>query len=183
MSRTIIVAAVASALLGGCAAMPSQELSDCLQPNRRVAVEMVGTVLPPPPKPKPAVEGAKPEPKPAADKPEPKPKKPTPVPLQLKAMAQGDAAFDPNSAVLKPTGTAELDQMLAVAAKRNMSIGAVVLAGHTDRFEATSASANLGEERAKAVMSYLVSKGMDPKLMFWEGKGDKEPMPVTKFCE
>jgi len=32
-------------------------------------------------------------------------------------------------------------------------------------------------------MDYLVSKGLDPKLMFWEGKGAKEPVPVTKFCE
>ena len=34
-----------------------------------------------------------------------------------------------------------------------------------------------------AVASYLASKGMDQKLMFWEGKGAKEPVPVTKFCE
>jgi outer membrane protein OmpA-like peptidoglycan-associated protein len=64
-----------------------------------------------------------------------------------------------------------------------MTVGAIILAGHVDRFEAQSANAALAEERAKSVMSYLISKGMDQKLMFWEGKGAKEPVPVTKFCE
>ena len=38
------------------------------------------------------------------------------------------------------------------------------------------------EQRAKAVQVYLAEKGMDQKLMFWEGKDAKEPMAVTKFC-
>jgi len=185
MHKIMIAGAVAAVFLSGCAAGPSKELSDCLQPNRRVAVETVGTVLPPPPKPKPKPEGApeaKPEAKPAA-KPEAKPKKPEPQPLQLNALAQGNAAFDVGSAVLKDTGKDDLDAMIATIAKRKMTVGAVVVAGHTDRFEAESAPANLSEERAKSVVAYLVSKGLDQKLMFWEGKGAKEPVPVTKFCE
>lgn len=181
MKKIFLAAAVAATFLSGCASGPSKELSQCLQPNRRVAVEVVGTVMPPPPKPKPKPEAsaeAKPEAKPAA-----KPKKPEPQPLQLNAMAQGDSAFDVGSAVLKDTGREDLDQLVATIAKRKMTVGAIVIAGHTDRFEAESANANLAEERAKSVMNYLVSKGLDQKLMFWEGKGAKEPVPVTKFCE
>lgn len=183
MHKLILAGAVAAALLSGCATGPSKEVSQCLQPNRRVAVEVVGTVLPPPPKPKPE---AKPEAGAAAKpeaKPEAKPKKPEPQPLQLNAMAQGDSAFEVGSAVLKPTGTEDLDTLIATVAKRKMTVGAIVIAGHTDRYEAESANANLAEERAKSVMNYLMSKGMDQKLMFWEGKGAKEPVPVTKFCE
>ena len=29
----------------------------------------------------------------------------------------------------------------------------------------------------------VVGKGIDQKLIFWEGKGPKQPIPVTKFCE
>lgn len=32
------------------------------------------------------------------------------------------------------------------------------------------------------MQAYLTQKGLDPKLMFWEGKDTREPMPVTKFC-
>lgn len=177
MQKIVLAGAVTTALLGGCATGPSKEMSQCLQPNRRVAVEVVGTVLPPPPKP-----AAKPEAS-AAAKPEAKPKKPEPQPLELNALAQGDSAFEVGSAALKPTGTEDIDELIAEVAKRKMTVGAIVIAGHTDRFEAQSASANLAEERAKSVMSYLISKGMDQKLMFWEGKGAKEPVPVTKFCD
>jgi len=175
MQRILIAGAVAAAFLSGCASGPSKELSDCLQPNRRVAVEVVGTVMPPPPKPKP---GAKPEAKPKA-----KAKKVRPRPLQLNALAQGNSAFDVDSAVLKEGGKKDLDKLLGLVAKRKMTVSAIVVAGHTDRFEAESAPATLSENRAKSVVEYLTSKGMNRQLMFWEGKGDKEPVPVTKFCE
>ena len=40
----------------------------------------------------------------------------------------------------------------------------------------------LSERRAVVVKDYVVSKGIDPKLIFWEGKAFKQPIPVTKFC-
>ena len=41
----------------------------------------------------------------------------------------------------------------------------------------------LSEKRALAAKDYIVSKGIDQKLIFWEGKGPKQPIPVTKFCD
>jgi OmpA-OmpF porin, OOP family len=41
----------------------------------------------------------------------------------------------------------------------------------------------LSERRAITVKDYIVSKGIDQKLIFWEGKGPKQPIPVTKFCD
>lgn len=175
MRNALIIAAVASAFSYGCATGPSKELSECLQPNRRVAVEVGGRVLKPKPKPKPGVEA---KPAPAG-----KPAKPQYANLQLTALAQGNSAWDVGSAVLKDGGKQDLDRLVGIIAKRKMMVGSIIIAGHTDRFEAESANANLSEERAKAVMSYLTSKGLDQKLMFWEGKGAKEPVPVTKFCE
>jgi outer membrane protein OmpA-like peptidoglycan-associated protein len=107
--------------------------------------------------------------------------------VMLKAMAQGDSAFDANSAVLKAGGQAELDKIVGAIQNGNkkdprpVNVGSIIITGHSDRLEAES-SAGLDEQRAKAVQVYLASKGLDPKLMFWEGKDAREPMAVTKFC-
>ena len=157
-------AASLAALIAGCAASP--ELVSCLQPNRRVAVEVTGSKVKPP---------AKPGAKPGSDN------------VLLKAMAQGDSAWDQNGAVLKAGGQAELDKTVNLIQKgikkdpRPVNIGSIIITGHTDRLEAAS-NANLDEQRAKAVQVYLTQKGLDPKLMFWEGKDAKEPVAVTKFC-
>ena len=41
----------------------------------------------------------------------------------------------------------------------------------------------LSEKRAITVKDYIVSKGIDQKLILWEGKDSKQPIPVTKFCD
>lgn len=164
--------------------MSEAELKECLQPNRRVAVEIVGVMPKPVPKPKPAAEGEKSAPKPAADPDaKPKPKKPAMVPVELTVLVQGNSAFDFGSAALKATGTEDLDRILGSIPKRSITVGAVVVAGHTDRMEAREAAKLLSEDRAKSIVSYLTGKGIDRKLIFWEGKAEKEPVPVTKFCE
>ena len=174
-------------LLTACAAtsdqssMSTAELSSCLQPNRRVVIDVNGRVAKPPAK-KPA---AKPEaaaeaaPAPA---PAPKPAKPEFAAFEQATYVQGDSAFDRGSSVLKDGGKAEIDALLALLQKRGVQVGAIIISGHTDRLEAQSGNKALSEERAKAVKDYLASKGLDQKLMFWEGKEAREPVPVTKFC-
>ena len=56
------------------------------------------------------------------------------------------------------------------------------MTGHTDRIGSLRYNQRLSERRAVVVKDYIVSKGVDPKLIFWEGKGPKQPIPVTKFC-
>jgi outer membrane protein OmpA-like peptidoglycan-associated protein len=199
MRKSLVLSAVSAALLAGCAApggsptMSEAELIECLQPNRRVVVEVGGLALKPKPKPKPPAEGAKPEAKPEAKpdakpeakpdaKPEAKPPKPQFIPVEEVALAQGNTAFDPNSAVLKDGGRQELDQLMATLKKRAIKVNSIIISGHTDRFEAKR-SPDLAEQRARSVKDYLVERGLDEKLMFWEGKGDREAVAVTKFCE
>jgi OOP family OmpA-OmpF porin len=177
--------------------MSPEQLAECLQPNRRVVVEVVGLVAKPPAKkpeakpqeakpdaPKPE---AKPEAdkaaadKPAADKPAPKPKVEM-APFEEQIYVQGNDAFDRSSATLKPGGQKELDSLLALIKKRAVQVNAVIVAGHTDRLEAKSAAKSLSEDRAKAVKDYLVSRGINEKLIFWEGKEATQPVAVTKFC-
>lgn len=174
-------------LLGACAAtsdqpsMSAAELNDCLQPNRRVVVEINGRVAKPPAKkpaakPQVAATGA-PEAKPEA-----KPAKPEFAAFEQASYVQGNSAFDPGSAVLKDGGRAELDALMALLKKRAVQVGAIIISGHTDRLEDAAGNKSLAEERARAVKDYLASKGLDEKLMFWEGKAAREPVAVTKFC-
>jgi outer membrane protein OmpA-like peptidoglycan-associated protein len=179
MMRMLIVwGGVCAAFVSGGAAMAQTkmspaELSECLQPNRRVVVEIAGI------KPKPA-----PKPEPGA-----KPGKPGRQPVLLSALAQGNSAWDSGSAVLKDGGKAELDRLVKIVHegagrdKRPTAMGAVIVSGHVDRLEAAAGKEKLAEERARVVRDYLVSAGVDSKLIFWESKGAKEPVGVTKFCE
>ena len=167
MKTLPLAAAVAAAvILSGCAVSP--ETLSCMQPNRRVAVEVGGFKLKPAPKP-----GAKP----GRDN------------VMLRALAQGDSAFDYGSAVLKDGGKSELDRLVKTIGSgagkdtRSTSVGSIIITGHSDPFEVKDGKANLDEERARAVKDYLVSRGLDAKLMFWQGVDDKEPVPVTKFCD
>ena len=168
MKLMSLVMAAAAVVLSGCAASPEQ--ITCLQPNRRAEVEMSGIKLKPPPKSKPNA-------------------KPGRQSVLLKAIVQGDSAWDHGEAVLKDGGKKELDKLLNLANKgtrrdkRPTKVGSVVITGHIDEVEFDDGMTNLDEQRAKAVMEYLVSKGIDQKIIFWQGNDAKNPMPVTKFCE
>ena len=131
------------------------------------------------PAPKPAAKPApKPAPKPAA-KPTPPPKKPKPqfLNVQRKIELQG-MPFD--KAEMTPDNLKEVDKFLA--GLKPVTLGAVIVTGHTDRIGSLKYNQRLSERRAVVVKDYLVSKGVDPKLIFWEGKAFKQPIPVTKFC-
>jgi OOP family OmpA-OmpF porin len=82
----------------------------------------------------------------------------------------------------------ELDDFLGALrkgtkARSPVRFGAVVVTGHTDRIGSLKYNMKLSENRAVVVKDYLVSAGVDQKLIFWEGKGPKQPIPVTKFCD
>lgn len=131
-----------------------------------------------PQKAAPAPQKAKPEAK-------PKPKKPTMLNIEEKIELQG---IEFNKAEMTADNKADLDKFLGALAKPTkarapVAIGAVVVTGHTDRIGSLKYNMKLSERRAVVVKDYIVSKGVDSKLIFWEGKGPKQPIPVTKFCD
>jgi OOP family OmpA-OmpF porin len=72
----------------------------------------------------------------------------------------------------------------ATKARGPVSFGAVVVTGHTDRIGSLKYNMGLSERRAVVVKDHLVKvENVDQKIIFWEGKGPKEPIPVTKFCD
>ncbi len=167
MKTLPLAAAVAAAVVvSGCAVSP--ETLSCMQPNRRVVVEVGGIKMKPAPKP-----GAK----------------PGRQNVMLKALAQGDSAFDYGSATLKDGGKAELDKLVKTIGSgagkdtRPTNVGSIIITGYSDAYEVKDGKTDLDEARARAVKDYLASKGLDAKLMFWEGKDAADPVPVTKFCE
>jgi len=134
---------------------------------------------PAPPPPPPKKPEAKPEAKPAA-------KKPEPINITEKIELQ-NIPFD--KAVLTDDNKKELNSFLGDLRKANkqrteVTFGAVVVTGHTDRIGSIPYNMKLSERRAVVAKDHLVSaENVDPKLIFWEGKGPKQPIPVTKFCD
>ena len=135
--------------------------------------DLVKKPAPPPPPPKPE---AKPEVKPKPEA-KPKPAKPQMMNIERKIELQG-MPFD--KAEMTPDNVKELDQFLADL--KPVTLGAVIVTGHTDRIGSLKYNQRLSERRAVVVKDYITSKGIDPKLIFWEGKAFKQPIPVTKFC-
>ncbi len=114
-----------------------------------------------------------------------KPKKPAMLNITQKIELQG---MEFNKAEMTAANKADLDKFLGVLGKANkargpVTIGAVIVTGHTDRIGSMKYNMKLSEKRAITVKDYIVSKGVDQKLIFWEGKGPKQPIPVTKFCD
>ena len=130
----------------------------------------------PAPAPAPAPAAPAPAPKPKEEA-KPKPAKPEMMNVERKIELQG-MPFD--KAEMTPDNVKELDQFLADL--KPVTLGAVIVTGHTDRIGSLKYNQRLSERRAVVVKDYIVSKGIDPKLIFWEGKAFKQPIPVTKFC-
>ena len=133
--------------------------------------------------PKAAPQKAKPAPQKA--KPEAKPKKPAMLNIEEKIELQG-MEFD--KAEMTADNKADLDKFLGALqkptkARAPVQFGAVIVTGHTDRIGSLKYNMKLSERRAITVKDYIVAKGIDQKLIFWEGKGPKQPIPVTKFCD
>jgi len=132
----------------------------------------------PAPKPAPAPK-AKPAPK-VKPKPAVKPpakKKIAMLNIQRKIELQG-MPFD--KAEMTPDNVKSLDKFLADL--KPVTLGAVRVTGQNDRIGSLKHNQRLSERRAVVVKDYVTSKGIDPKLIFWEGKAFKQPIPVTKFC-
>ena len=59
----------------------------------------------------------------------------------------------------------------------------VIITGHTDNVASDKYNLKLSEGRAKAVYDEMVRRGIDPKRMKWQGKGEREPIDTNKTEE
>ncbi len=82
--------------------------------------------------------------------------------------------FEVTSFQLTPKGIALLDEVLA--ALRNAPEVRVVITGHTDAQGSAAANQLLSEQRARAVLDYMVANGEDPARFDIVGYGETRPV-------
>ncbi|WP_292839038.1 TolC family protein [Methylotenera sp.] len=102
-----------------------------------------------------------------------------PVKVEAKPLANKvvpDVQFETNSAKIKPVSYPVLDA--AIVTLKEWGEASVEIAGHTDQRDTSKADYNqaLSEKRAKAVLDYIVKKGVDVKRFTAKGYGYTQPI-------
>ena len=91
----------------------------------------------------------------------------------LKLTMNSEVSFDFNSATVKPAFSDTLDKLADLLRKYDRTVVHVV--GHTDSVGSDAYNQSLSERRARAVMDYLVSRGVPATRLRSEGRGEREP--------
>jgi outer membrane protein OmpA-like peptidoglycan-associated protein/tetratricopeptide (TPR) repeat protein len=86
--------------------------------------------------------------------------------------------FDVNKSELKPASQAELD-MLVLLLNENPTVK-IEISGHTDNAGKPADNLVLSNNRAKAVVNYLVSKNIAPARLVAKGYGETKPVADNK---
>jgi OOP family OmpA-OmpF porin len=90
----------------------------------------------------------------------------------------GDLLFDFDKSDIKPTGYADLDDVVTILNRNpNMKID---LQGHTDSMGSDAYNQGLSMRRAKAVKAYLVKKGISEGRLKCEAYGETLPAASNK---
>lgn len=82
--------------------------------------------------------------------------------------------FDVDKSTLRPESVQELDKLTDIM--RNNPNLKIELSGHTDSDGDDKHNMILSDNRAKAVVDYLIAKGINPNRLTWKGYG--ETMPI-----
>jgi outer membrane protein OmpA-like peptidoglycan-associated protein len=85
--------------------------------------------------------------------------------------------FDTNKTTIKNTSAESLDEMYRLLVD-NPQIK-IMITGHTDNVASDAYNLRLSEGRAKAVYDEMINRGIDPKRIKWQGKGEREPIDTN----
>ena len=116
-----------------------------------------------------AVSGTPPPPPPAPD-----PPKRVEVTAD-KIVINEKIQFDFNKATIKPESHSLLDEVTGVI-KQNPQLKKISIEGHTDSEGSDSYNLKLSDERANAVMKYLVEHGVEQARLAAKGFGETKPI-------
>lgn len=86
--------------------------------------------------------------------------------------------YDFDKATLRPESKEALDEMAQVM-RDNPNI-TIEMASHTDRMGTDEYNINLSGRRAKSVIDYLISVGIQPDRLQSQGYGESRPKTITK---
>jgi outer membrane protein OmpA-like peptidoglycan-associated protein len=91
-----------------------------------------------------------------------------------KKVVLNNILFETGKSVLTPSSSAELDRLVGILQENgNMRIE---ISGHTDNTGSESLNFRLSESRAKAVVDYLVKKGIVQTRLEFKGYGPQQPI-------
>lgn len=85
--------------------------------------------------------------------------------------------FDTNKTTIKNTSAESLDEMYRLLVD-NPQIK-IMITGHTDNVASDAYNLRLSAGRAKAVYDEMINRGIDPKRIKWQGKGEREPIDTN----
>lgn len=101
-----------------------------------------------------------------------------PAPKVRKVTFSTDTLFDFNKTDLSPQGMAKLNAL--VTQLKGLSVEKVGAIGHTDAQGSAKYNQKLSLSRARALTQYLVSQGIDERLVIAEGRGSSQPISENK---
>ena len=143
------------------------------QPEQRAPSRMTMTAPPP------MVAQVAPPPPPRPPAPPPPPPAPPPPPPIQRITLEASSLFELNSARLASNVPA-LDEFIAALA-RHPEVGSVVITGHTDQLGTDAINRRLSQQRADAVKTYMVSKGVSANRMTARGVGSSQVVTDCKL--
>jgi outer membrane protein OmpA-like peptidoglycan-associated protein len=91
---------------------------------------------------------------------------------------KGNVLFETGSAIIQKRSYPLLDEVATVL-RKNPTLGPVLIEGHTDNRGSRALNMNLSAKRARSVLDYLVSKGIDRKRLNSEGFGFDRPIATN----
>jgi OmpA-OmpF porin, OOP family len=89
--------------------------------------------------------------------------------------------FGFGKSTLRPEGKAKLDEVVGKLAAVN--VDSIADTGHADRIGSSKQNQKMSVDRAEAVKSYLVSKGVHAGSISVVGKGETEPVTAADACK
>lgn len=89
--------------------------------------------------------------------------------------------FETGSAVLSPES--ELEASRIIDFMKDQKSVKIEISGHTDNVGSNESNKTLSNNRAKAVVDYLVSKGVDASRLTYKGFGETQPIADNKLEE
>lgn len=101
--------------------------------------------------------------------------------LPAKSFVLEDCNFETGKSTLLPESYAVIDELVAYLNRKDDE--KIELGGHTDNVGSAASNLKLSQDRANAVMAYLVSKGIDPSRLTAKGYGMSKPVANNKTAE
>ena len=98
-----------------------------------------------------------------------------------KSLVLNNIFFKFGSAELLPESMSEINQVTKLLEEH--SAMKIKITGHTDDIGTDEANQLLSEQRASSVVQAIIQKGIDPKRLAAEGKGEKQPIADNKTPE